>query len=458
MLFSSAMFAQVGINADNSAPDNSAMLDVKSISKGVILPRMTLDQRNAIASPAEGLMVFCTDCGLKGSLSVYSGGSWSTFSPCISPIPTATSNTVTPGQVVWNWNAASGAIGYKWGTTTAYSAATDMGSATSKTETGIVCNSTYTRYLWSYNACGVSEMTTITQTISIAAPATPTTGTHISARTSITWNWNTVADATGYKWNAIDDYGTSTDLGTATSKSETSLNCETPYTRYVWAYNGCGYSLSVALNQSTLACWVCGISTLTINHVAGAVAPVTKTTTYGTVTNIPGELTKCWITSNLGSDHQATAVSDATEASAGWYWQFNRKQGYKHDGSTRTPNTTWITSISESSDWITANDPCNIELGTTWHIPTYTEWYNVDNVGGWTSWTGTWGSGLKLHTAGGLLYTDGSLGSRGSAGNYWSSTRYDAANGWYLYFNSGASYVGNSSKAYGFSARCVRDY
>ena len=78
---------------------------------------------------------------------------------------------------------------------------------------------------------------------------------------------------------------------------------------------------------------------LTINHVEGVVAPVTKTTTYGTVTNIPGELTKCWITSNLGSDQQATAVNDATEASAGWYWQFNRKQGYKHDGSTRTPNT-----------------------------------------------------------------------------------------------------------------------
>lgn len=79
--------------------------------------------------------------------------------------------------------------------------------------------------------------------------------------------------------------------------------------------------------------FLCGNS-ITVSHVAGTVAPVSKTTTYGTVTNIPGETTKCWITSNLGADHQATSMGDATEASGGWYWQFNRKQGYKNDGTT----------------------------------------------------------------------------------------------------------------------------
>ena len=59
-----------------------------------------------------------------------------------------------------------------------------------------------------------------------------------------------------------------------------------------------------------------------------------------------------------------TLVNDATEASAGWYWQFNLKQGFKHDGSSRTPYTTWINSINENTDWNSANDPCVIELGT----------------------------------------------------------------------------------------------
>ena len=195
----------------------------------------------------------------------------------------------------------------------------------------------------------------------------------------------------------------------------------------------------------------CG-SSLTINHVAGVVAPVNKTVTYGTVTNIPGATSKCWITSNLGSNHQDTAVDDATEASAGWYWQFNRKQGYKHDGTTRTPNTTWISSTYETSDWITANDPCNIELGASWRIPTYTEWFNVNSV-----WTDPWNSGLKLHEAGYLYQNDGSLSYRGSYGYYGSSSQYDASYSHFLYFGVGASGMYYDLKAYGFSVRCVRD-
>ena len=53
--------AQVGINTDGTVPDNSAMLDVKSTDKGVLLPRMTMAQRNAIANPANGLMIYQTD-------------------------------------------------------------------------------------------------------------------------------------------------------------------------------------------------------------------------------------------------------------------------------------------------------------------------------------------------------------------------------------------------------------
>jgi hypothetical protein len=53
--------AQIAVTTDGSAPDNSAMLDVKSTSKGMLIPRMTLAQRNAIASPAAGLILFQTD-------------------------------------------------------------------------------------------------------------------------------------------------------------------------------------------------------------------------------------------------------------------------------------------------------------------------------------------------------------------------------------------------------------
>jgi trimeric autotransporter adhesin len=52
---------QVSINNDGTLPDNSAMLDVKSTIKGILLPRMTMAQRNAIVSPAAGLMIYQTD-------------------------------------------------------------------------------------------------------------------------------------------------------------------------------------------------------------------------------------------------------------------------------------------------------------------------------------------------------------------------------------------------------------
>ncbi|MCB0576578.1 MAG: hypothetical protein KDC61_18620, partial [Saprospiraceae bacterium] len=49
-----ALFSQISINQDNSTPDPSAMLDIKSSDKGMLIPRMTTAERNAIASPAAG--------------------------------------------------------------------------------------------------------------------------------------------------------------------------------------------------------------------------------------------------------------------------------------------------------------------------------------------------------------------------------------------------------------------
>ena len=63
----------VAINNDGSTADPSAILDVKSADKGMLVPRMTTAQRAGIAAPAGGLLVYDTDA--KGFW-FYSGTAW----------------------------------------------------------------------------------------------------------------------------------------------------------------------------------------------------------------------------------------------------------------------------------------------------------------------------------------------------------------------------------------------
>jgi hypothetical protein len=72
-------FAQVGINTDNSPPNNSSILDLKSTTLGFLPPRMSSSQMNAIGTPADGLTVYCTDCTPKG-IYFYNGTKWTSAS------------------------------------------------------------------------------------------------------------------------------------------------------------------------------------------------------------------------------------------------------------------------------------------------------------------------------------------------------------------------------------------
>lgn len=75
VILSFGLLAQgVAINTDGSNPDASAILDVKSNSKGVLIPRMTLSERSSISTPASGLLVYQTN-GTSGFY-FYDGSGW----------------------------------------------------------------------------------------------------------------------------------------------------------------------------------------------------------------------------------------------------------------------------------------------------------------------------------------------------------------------------------------------
>ena len=61
----------VGIGT--TSPTASALFEVASTTKGVLLPRMNTTQINAISSPAEGLTVYNT---LLSTLCFFNGVSW----------------------------------------------------------------------------------------------------------------------------------------------------------------------------------------------------------------------------------------------------------------------------------------------------------------------------------------------------------------------------------------------
>jgi hypothetical protein len=67
--------AQIGMGT--TTPAASAALDISSTTKGLLPPRMTETQRNTIASPDTGLLVYCTDCGTNGGEpQFYNGIAW----------------------------------------------------------------------------------------------------------------------------------------------------------------------------------------------------------------------------------------------------------------------------------------------------------------------------------------------------------------------------------------------
>jgi len=79
LLLLTTFFLNLNIYSQNigigtTTPHASAALEVKDSARGILIPRMTIAQRNAIENPADGLMVYQTD-STKGFW-YWDGGGW----------------------------------------------------------------------------------------------------------------------------------------------------------------------------------------------------------------------------------------------------------------------------------------------------------------------------------------------------------------------------------------------
>lgn len=165
---------------------------------------------------------------------------------------------------------------------------------------------------------------------------------------------------------------------------------------------------------------------------------------------------KSWLGENLGAVGEPESVDDDDPDRSGWYFRFNRQQGYYHDGSFEKAEgfptgPASRSTIREDSDWEEENDPCRILLEGSWRIPTEDEWTAAAEAGS---------SALNLHAAGRLSPSFGHpLDSRGELGVYWSSTQFNTHNAIVIEIDSDGeiSKTEPLQKHYGVPVRCIED-
>ena len=97
LLLSSDVWSQNNVGIGTTTPDNSAILELYSTSHGFLVPRLTTTQRNAISSPATGLLIYNLD---NQRFEYYNGTQWIGVVSSVATVPfnlisTGTNTTAT---------------------------------------------------------------------------------------------------------------------------------------------------------------------------------------------------------------------------------------------------------------------------------------------------------------------------------------------------------------------------
>ena len=105
LLVTTISFSQVGIGT--TSPDASSVLDITATDAGLLVPRMTLTNRDNITAPATGLMIYQTDN--TPGFYFYDGSAWSAFG--------GDSSSVSYSYMVPIWAEENSILGnnqYEW--------------------------------------------------------------------------------------------------------------------------------------------------------------------------------------------------------------------------------------------------------------------------------------------------------------------------------------------------------
>ena len=389
--------AQVAINHDHSQADASAVLDVKSTIRGVLIPRMTRAQMSDLAdnissnTTVNGLMAFNTDDG-KLYIYVTATHAWKEVEYVTSgSISTKAVYTIGTGgscsNTVVNGTYAKGATLNSSNTVTLFANVTTQGtwSITTNTVNG-------------YSFSGSGTFTgTGTQQVTLNGSGTPAAGQ--------TDTFTATADNSG---------------GTCTF-SVTVMGTVTGANNRIWLDRNLGAS-EVATSKTDADAYG---DYYQWGRAADGHEKRNSTTHDG--------------------DNDGLADTPAPNLGNSWDGEFITTSNSPDDWLSTQDDNLWqgVSGV---------NNPCPAGF----RLPTETELDNERRSWSSNNSDGAFGSPLKLTVAGWRAYDDGSLGDDGASACYWSST-VDDDEAVELKIESDDAYTDSDYRAYGQSVRCIKD-
>lgn len=374
---------------------------------------------------------------ITGSSGLCAGNSNISYS-----VPSITSSTSYTTNYLWNYTGTGITInGTSENITIDFSSSATSGDLTVKGS----------------NFCGDGVSSPVFSITVSDVPATPTAATSTIAQTEIIWNWNPVSGATGYKYNTTNNYSTATTT-TSTTYTQSGLTCETSHSLYVWAYNNCGHSPELKIDETTGACWSCGS-----NFIDSRDSKDYKTVQIAN---------QCWMKENLNYE----------VANNSWCYD-----GLPSNCNVYGRLYTWDAIMAGSSS--SSSNPSGVQgiCPSGWHLPSDAEWKELEMALGMTQveadatdYRGT-DEGNKLKESGTLHWSSGNTGTNTSgftalpsgyrepsSGSYsnigngyylWTATEDDSSKAWrrYLGYNVSTVYRSTNDKPRAYAIRCLKD-
>ncbi|OFY29764.1 MAG: hypothetical protein A2X01_14795 [Bacteroidetes bacterium GWF2_35_48] len=352
----------VAVNANGNAADPSAIFDASSINKGFLIPRMTTVQRDAINSPAIGLLIFNTT---TNCFEAYVNGAWNTVScpaactPPAAPVANAASS-LSCSSFTANWSASAGATSYY------LDVATDAG---------------FTSFISGYNNLNVGNVQT--QYIASLSPGTTYYYRVRAATACASINSNTI---TAITINNPAVAGTIT--GTATvCQGQNGIAYSVPAiadaTSYTWSYSGTGFAIASGSGTNSIIANFSGSATSGNLSIYGSnsCGNGTASANYAIVVNAPPT------TANAGSDINVTCggttatLAGNTPTSGTGSWSV-----VSGTASITTPNssTSGVTGLAVPATttlrWSISNAPCTASFDDVLLFTTNSVWHYRNKI------------------------------------------------------------------------------